>query len=142
MSSFVAWAQRLRGAAAAQFQRQVADQVIDRPPLTSDERRRHERRALRVSARIHLSGGQVFEIRTFDISLGGLAIVASAAPRPGTVFRVVVGLPLKNRGEVTIDAEAQVLHSFYSNTEGAYIVGLRFAALDPVAANAIAYFVG
>ena len=116
--------------------------MIDRPPLTTDDRRKHSRRALRVPAKISLRGGQILDVRTFDISVGGLAIIAAAAPRPATAFRVAFALPREPKAEILIEAEAEVLHSFYSNAERAHIVGLRFTQVAPQAASAITIFVG
>ncbi|MFY7855817.1 MAG: PilZ domain-containing protein [Rubrivivax sp.] len=105
------------------------------------ERRREERRALRVPARVSLGPGQVFEVRTLDVSPSGLGIVASANPRPGLTFKIEFVLPMRPSGALNVEATAKVMHSVLARDQGGFKIGLQFASLSPGAEAAIQKFV-
>lgn len=108
------------------------------PPAASSpsERRAADRRALRTPAVVTL-GAQEFEVRTLDISPGGLGIVAGANPRPGTTFQIRFKLPLKPRGALPVALPVRVVHAVFSADEGGFKVGLMFLQLPPEVAQAI-----
>lgn len=87
-----------------------------------------------------LPGNQRFAVRTLDISPGGLAIVASANPRPGTTCAVALALPVKPRGAVPLELRAKVVHSVFASSEGGFKIGLSFTELPANAAQAIVTF--
>lgn len=115
---------------------------MDRPTTEPDvsERRRSQRKALRTGAVVGLPGGQRFEVRTLDISTGGLAIVAGANPRPGTRFELEFALPMGSRGVMPVRVTAQVAHSVFSSAENGFKVGLFFVDPQPQLAQAVAAY--
>ncbi|MFM9917016.1 MAG: PilZ domain-containing protein [Rhizobacter sp.] len=115
--------------------------MTERPESSSIfNRRQHERRYLRGVATVVLSPKDSFEVRTLDISAGGMAIVAAANPRPGTTFSIQVSLPLRPKGFTAIEARVQVMHSILASDEQGFKVGLQFVSLDaPTAAAVIQY---
>lgn len=105
------------------------------------ERRVTERKGLRTRATIILGQTQAFEVRTLDMSLGGMGIVAQANPRPGTLMAIRFMLPLKPSGYVPFEAKAKVAHSVYSASEQGFKIGLSFIDLAPDAAAAAQRYV-
>ena len=105
------------------------------------ERRTTERKTLRTRATIILGQTQAFEVRTLDMSLGGMGIVAQANPRPGTLMAIRFMLPLKPSGYFTFEAKAKVAHSVYSASEQGFKISLSFIDLAPEAAAAAQRFV-
>ncbi|MDO9314084.1 MAG: PilZ domain-containing protein [Burkholderiaceae bacterium] len=109
------------------------------PPATGN-RRQYDRCYLRGVATVVLSPKDSFEVRTLDISSGGMAIVAAANPRPGTTFSIKVSLPLRPKGFTAIEARVQVMHSILASDEQGFKVGLQFVNLDTATAAAIVQF--
>jgi len=101
-----------------------------------EERRKTERKALRARATVILGQTQGFEVRTLDVSVGGMAIVAQANPPPGVVLSIRFMMPLKPSGYAPFEARARVVHSVFSSAESGFKVGLSFIDLpaDAVAA--------
>lgn len=109
-------------------------------PPTDDNRRRSDRKVLRTQAYVSLPGHPPFTVRTLDISSGGMAIVASANPKPGTSFTIQFTIPVKPKGGAPFTATAKVVHSVFSSGEDGFKVGLAFTNLDPPSASAILQF--
>lgn len=108
---------------------QRADDTMSPPPDTA-ERRAHDRRPLRVSAHVLLPGSQPFEVRTLDIGLGGMGIVASANPKPGTSFAIQFTLPAKaGHNPAPLQVKVKVANSVLDH--GGFKIGLQFLALEP-----------
>jgi c-di-GMP-binding flagellar brake protein YcgR len=105
------------------------------------ERRVTDRKTLRTRATIILGQTQAFEVRTLDLSTGGMGIVAQANPRPGTLMGIRFMLPLKPGGYHPFEARAKVAHSVYSASEQGFKIGLSFIDLSPEAAAAAQRFV-
>ena len=105
------------------------------PPV--DNQRQHERRSLRSVAIVTLSPTQSIEVRVLDVSVGGMAIVAAANPRPGITFTIKIPIPTRPTGAVIIEAQAQVIHSVLARDQDGFKVGLRFVDLRDDAALAI-----
>lgn len=101
------------------------------------ERRQHERRYLRTVATVVLGPVQTFEVRTVDISAGGMAVVAAANPQPGTTFTIRVPLSFPHEGVVVVETRAQVMHSVLASDEQGFKIGLRFVSLEAAAASTI-----
>jgi len=111
-------------------------------PIPHDDRRQHERRALRVAAQVLLPNAQAFEVRMLDVSAGGAGILAPANPQKGTQFTLRVGIPKRPTGNTTVEVQVEVTHSIFSAAENGFKIGLRFVRLDPATATAILQFVG
>jgi len=106
------------------------------------ERRRAERKVLRTNALVILSNAQPFEVRTIDLSAGGMSIVASANPKSGTVLNIRFSVPLRTGGHTLFEAKARVIHTVFSSVESGFKIGLSFTVLPPVAASAVLQFLG
>jgi PilZ domain len=105
------------------------------PPIQN--KRQHERRILRATALLLLSGQPALEVRTSDISLGGLGIVAGANPPPNLICRLSVPLPLTIGGARRIDVVGKVAHSVFSSRDGGFKIGLVFQNPSADALSAI-----
>ncbi len=105
------------------------------------ERRQFERCKYRADARLLIAGMQVIQIRTQDLSVGGMAVIALHNPEPGTLASVQFPLKFAGRKPVHIDAMITVMHSVYSGDHAAFKLGLRFNGLSPNVSELIARFV-
>lgn len=99
-------------------------------PRPENERRVFQRRPLRATARLYFAGGQTTEVRTFDISEGGLGIVADVSPTIGMSFGIKVRVPAGAAGLTGLDTTVTVVRSVLAGDEGGFKVGLKFVALD------------
>lgn len=97
---------------------------------THIDQRRHQRRILRVPAWISVPGATPIEVRTIDISEGGLGIAAPGNPAFGTTFTIRFGLPNASGGFSQIEAEVVVVHSVLTQNENSFKVGLSFTSMD------------
>ncbi len=93
------------------------------------ERRREQRRILRTAAFILLPQRQPIEVRTADISLGGMGIITPASPPPKITFGVRLALPNRTGGTSPFEAQVKVMNSIYSSAEGGFKVGVSFVDL-------------
>lgn len=108
--------------------------------ITGIERRQHTRRVLRTTAHVLLPDNKRVEVRTFDISAGGLGIVAAINPKAGSTFNIRLNLVLTSTGSTTIEAPVEVTHSVFGSVEQGFKIGLRFLKLESSAISAIALF--
>lgn len=121
-------------------------------PLTTSasngaERRQHERRTLRVSAQLRLTdasttGTKPMDVRTIDISLGGMAVVAPVNLRTGVTLTINFTLPARSKGITPVQARVQVMHSILGRDEGGFKIGLRFLGTDNATNASIREFLG
>ena len=107
---------------------------------SDEDRRKTERKSLRTRATVILGQTQAFEVRTLDVSAGGMAIVAQANPPPGVVLGIRFMFPLKPSGYAPFEARARVVHSVFSSAESGFKVGLSFIDLPSDAAATIAKY--
>lgn len=70
------------------------------------------------------------EVRTTDISIEGLGIVAAVNPRPGTGFTVQFMLPMQAMGAVPIEVNVKVANSVLAGSESGFKIGLKFVNPD------------
>lgn len=98
-------------------------------PLAFSEQRAHERRPLRTQVELLLPGQPPLAMRTTDISISGIGLVASANPPRGLVVGIRLQLP-RAVGVLTpppvFELQAVVRHSVYSGRESAFRIGLMF----------------
>ena len=97
------------------------------------ERRLHKRRTLRTIAHVVLPDQQLVEVRTFDISAGGLGIIAALNPQAGATFSIRMKLVAGSTSSTLIEAPVMVTHSIFGAAEQGFKIGLRFLKLDPEA---------
>ena len=89
-----------------------------------------------------LSTGDVFEVRTTDISVEGVGIVAPANPRIGTTFTIQMTLPTRPRGTVTFEASVRVVDSILAADQDGFRIGLMFSSIAPEIEAAIREYAG
>lgn len=109
---------------------------------SEEERRKTERKSLRTRATVILGQTQAFEVRTLDLSMGGMAIVAQANPKPGMELVIRFMVPLKPVGYTAFEARARVVHSVFSSSESGFKVGLSFIGLSAAASSAVHGYLG
>lgn len=80
------------------------------------------------------------EVRTWDISAGGIAIIASVNPPPNLRCVIRFLVPLLAGGSTPVEVKVQVAHSVLSSSHGAFMVGLQFDGLPVAGEQAIARF--
>ena len=80
-------------------------------------------------------------VRTIDISLTGLAVVAGMNPLAGTVLEIELALPVRPKSLVPIKSSARVVYAVFSASEGGFKIGLVFTQLSAQQAQAILIFV-
>lgn len=104
-----------------------------------EERRQDPRKTLRTPATVRVAG-QSFQVRTLDVSVSGVAIVAAVNPPAGMSLEVEFLLPGRN-GVSRVSARAQVMHSVLCGAENGFRVGVTFSALDETSRRAIDVYV-
>lgn len=105
------------------------------------DRRAVVRKPLHARAMVRV-GGRAFEVRTFDISTGGMGIYAEINPKIGVVIEIQCSLLTRSKGPVQVQTMAKVAHSVYSSDGRGFKVGLTFVDLDPPSAYAISLYMG
>ena len=105
------------------------------------ERRKHLRKPLRGNAQLLLAGHPPQVVRTVNLALGGMSILALTNLPLKAQCTLRFDLPLKGGGFKPIEVDATVLHGIYSGSEGGFIkIGLQFRALGVEAVSAIQNF--
>lgn len=87
-----------------------------------------------------MAGGHEIQVRTLDISRSGMCIVAAINPQPNLRLRLRLRLDRQPRGPVTLEADAQVVHSVLAAHESGFRIGLRFINPSPQLAQAVSNF--
>jgi len=105
------------------------------------EERQHVRRVLRTMAQLIVAGSPPFQVRTLDISAGGMAILTTVQPPRGLNCTVQLSLPQTGREPVAMALPVTVAHSIFSSGKEGVKVGLSFNALPPDAAAMVQRFV-
>lgn len=105
------------------------------------DKRLEDRRSLRVSATVMVSPTQSFEVRTMDISSGGMAICAAANPRTGTQFDISFQIPNKTQGSTPVQVRVRVAYSVLSRDQDGFKIGLQFVHLSPDSATTIGRYI-
>jgi c-di-GMP-binding flagellar brake protein YcgR len=100
-------------------------------PESPDERRQAPRRLLRRPATILLPGEQQLQVRSLDISSGGMGIVAPANPPIGMACGIRFQVPGPNAAPVVVQTRVKVMQSTWSTADDGFKVGLQFQELSP-----------
>jgi c-di-GMP-binding flagellar brake protein YcgR len=106
------------------------------------DRRTTERRAFRAPALLKLPSQQVLEVRTFDISVGGIGLVVPLNLRRDSVCDVRVRAPVQAEGMEVIMARGRIAHSILSGKEKGFLIGLEFVTLSDPLLSLIKQYVG
>jgi c-di-GMP-binding flagellar brake protein YcgR len=104
------------------------------------DRRRDERRIFRGGALWMPVGKAATQVRTLDVSAGGIAIVATFNPPAGCLCLVRFVLPTRD-GPFTVETSGRVARSVFSSTDDGFRVGLHFDPLSDEAARALQRYV-
>lgn len=107
------------------------------PAAPNANRREHERKLFRSKGHLILFGEAVREVRTFDLSIAGVGVIASSNLQPETPCLVRLVIPVKTGGSNLFEIPARVIHAVFSSGEDGFKVGLRFVSLTPEMAQAI-----
>lgn len=104
-----------------------------------DDRRQEARKPLRTPATVR-AGGKAFQVRTLDVSVSGVAIVAAVNPPVGMPLEVEFLVPGRS-GVTRICLRGQVMHSVLCGAENGFRVGVGFNAPDEASRRAIEAYV-
>lgn len=110
---------------------------MTQPPRPS---RQHERKPIRTSALLSSSALPTLTVRTVDIALGGLCIIAPANLVTRARCDVLFTLPTRDYTSVQLRLEAAVVHCIFSGIDEGFRVGLRFTAVSAEVEAAIAQY--
>lgn len=105
-------------------------------PASADQRQ-HRRRMLQTTAVMMVVGQAPLEVRTTDISLGGLGLVMLANPPANLGVRVRLALPMPSAQLLGVELNGRVVHSVLSRRYGGFAVGLALLSPSPEALRAI-----
>ncbi len=94
------------------------------------ERREQMRRTFRRNATLLLPAGVEVTVRTLDISLGGLGIVAAANPPNGLVCGIRLPLTGRRGEPVALELRVRATQGVFSAADHGFKVGLAFVAPD------------
>ena len=103
-------------------------------------RRQHERKYFRGAAYLLFAGREPIEVRTLDLSAGGLSIVAPANPAINTVVMIRINIPRPTTGADGFEVRVRVAHTMFSQAEDGFKIGLEFVNLTVPLATAILQF--
>ncbi len=88
------------------------------------------RKVLRCRARLQLSDGKTFDVRTLDITGGGISVMAQHGFNAGELCSLVFESPI-NGALQTFTAEVKIVYATRADTDGTRL-GLRFMSADPL----------
>ena len=108
---------------------------------TGFDRRTSERKAFRAPALLRLPDRQVLEVRTFDISLGGIGVVTPFNLKLDGVCDIRVRPPILTGGVDVLLARTRIAHSILSGKEKGFMIGLEFTEIDPGLTDLIKQYV-
>ncbi|WP_298232721.1 PilZ domain-containing protein [uncultured Azohydromonas sp.] len=93
------------------------------------DRRLGERKKFRAPALLRLPDRQVIEVRTFDISVGGIGVVTPMNLRQDVVCDIRVRPPILSEGMEVLLARGRIAHSILSGKEKGFLIGLEFVEI-------------
>lgn len=111
--------------------------VPERPIV---ERRHHQRVAFNSDATLQTVGSKPVPVRTRNISVGGIALLASQALEKDTRCKIHVAIPNGQTDATPVELLVRVVNSDFNRIEGAYMVGCEFINLTATVAAIIARF--
>ena len=120
--------------------------MMDKPPLTdpvdaATQRRAHERRPLHAPAKLMLTGKRIVDVRTVNLSAGGVALIAPENLPIGTACEIRLELPTKEAGKFTLYLGVLVMNTVFSSREDGFKTGLKFTHPNAEQLARIAAFV-
>lgn len=106
----------------------MARPIITDP--TANEQRRNPRWQLKTAAQLIVNKNQVIQVRTLDISAGGLSIVTQFSLPTGTAVQINLMLPTWNGPIVPMSVRATVMNSSLDGRNGGFRIGVQFTEID------------
>jgi len=103
-------------------------------------RRENDRKMLHTRAILAIPGKPILEVRTLDISIGGIGIVASVNLVARIPCKLAFSLPLRHGKKINVEAEGYVTHSLFSNSHDGFKIGIRFKDVSPELEKEIARY--
>ena len=94
--------------------------------LTITEKRSHERRPFGLPVEVLLPGRAALTMRSVDISIGGIGLVAAVNAPFGMELQLRLALPLGAKGTQSFEVRARVQHSVYSRRDDGFRIGMVF----------------
>lgn len=125
----------------------LSQSVQSAPPSPSGvERRQYERRVLHTTAKLFLSDSEQDSkrpmlVRTSDVSIGGLAVVAPVNLKKDVMLVVRFAVPVRNLPAADLFLHVQVMHSVLARDVDGFKVGLRFINIDAKSQDILREFV-
>jgi c-di-GMP-binding flagellar brake protein YcgR len=106
------------------------------------ERRQGERKVFRGSAQLLLPNRELVQVRTIDISPGGLGLVAPSNLSPAMVCEIRFRAPLQGERLEILQARGRIAYSVLSGKENGFLVGFQFTDIPTPALTLIKRYVG
>ena len=104
--------------------------------LTESRASTLQRKVLRCRAQLRLADGSSVEVRTVDITTGGMSVMSQQGLATGDSASLVFKLPVHGALQ-TLTADVRIAYATRVGSEGTRL-GLRFVTADPVRAQLIA----
>lgn len=108
--------------------RSMARPIITDP--SAPEQRRNPRWQLKTAAQLIVNSNQVVQVRTLDISAGGLSVITQFALPMGTVVQINLMLPTWNGPIVPMSVRASVMNCSLDGRNGGFRIGMQFTEID------------
>lgn len=105
------------------------------PTTPSHQNSRQKRKPLASAAQLLFTHRDPINVRTIDISTGGIGILTSENLPIGTNCTLSIRMPTGQ----TLKTQAQVTYSILRG-KGGFRIGLRFLSIDPIAVSVISKF--
>ena len=94
------------------------------------EQRRADRKLLRTFAQLILPNGVQLAVRTYDLGLDGISVVAPVNLRLKSACEILFSVPIAGRSSDGIQASASVVHSILSRRQDGFMIGLDFHGIQ------------
>jgi hypothetical protein len=94
------------------------------------EQRQGDRKMFRTFAQLTLPNGAQLTVRTYDVGLDGISIIAPVNLKLKSGCEIVFKVPIAGRGSDGIHAAASVAHSILSRRQDGFMIGLDFRSIQ------------
>ncbi len=90
------------------------------------QNRVHARHPLRTRGTLFFTGNQPIQIRTLDVSLGGVCLVSDIAIPAKIIGQLDINFPIGKGQFEMMQVNIQIMHSIFCNKEDGFKVGILF----------------
>jgi c-di-GMP-binding flagellar brake protein YcgR len=101
---------------------------LDRGAILSADRRRHERRIIRVTVKVTIEDNSVISAQSLDISISGMCLVSTKRIALHNQCKLTFGLVMNGKME-NFSLNAQIMHSTFCGDDG-FKIGIQFINLE------------